>query len=462
MQRAHRRVPARLLCALAIAAALAVPQGAAAQTTGVATAADEARTRWQVRSETTAHAYRYLDAQRRPIDRFRFSETLGLVALTELPQRGGAVVTRVLLRLEGDPSVDQREADALGAIQPTRFDLLGASVAGHGLGHGVVDFELGRFVRLDSLGFAMLDGAAIDLSTPWHFGVGIHGGLEPTETRDALTWNPFRLDGFTEREDEPLVFLYGASLFTRQIGLHAARVDFRRWEDADGDLRAQQIAASLRLAFPGVVFVDGDARYDLIGKVLGDLRGRALVPLTARWELEARYDRTVPIFDTASIFSIFPLFPIQRGSLGARFRYGRSLMITARASLRVVQDGRDPDLEPGAYAGLNWRGERLDVLVDAEHFSGATATWDHLQAQVAWPFFGRRLWVRGGLMALWADDSVSPELNAFSYGAHAEARYRFAEGWEARIYVEDHESRLEKHAVRALLSLQAALGGGGE
>ncbi len=412
---------------------------------------------WQVQSETTAQVYRFLDAQRSAIQRTRFTETLRAGARVRVGEQG-FIFARTLLRLDGDPEVTRQEADRLVATRPTRLDLLGASVAGVGLLDGHLDFELGRFIRLDSLGFALIDGGSVEVRTPWHFGLGVHGGIEPAETLGPVTSNPFRLDGFREEDGEPVVWMVGASAFTRDLGLHSARVDFREWQDTDGNTRARQIAGSLRLAFPDILFVDADLRYDLIGQILSDLRAGLRMPIAGRFDIDLRYERLIPTFDTESIWSIFPLYPLQQTHLGARVHLGRDWVLAGRVSVRVLENAEGADPEPGGAVFANWRHGRKSALLSFEHFGGPSGIWDLVEVEGAIPLGRPDLLGRAGLSVAYIDDGVSPGLKTTAWGGHVELDYRFAPGWTVRLHVEDHESRLEKHAVRGFMILRAELG----
>jgi hypothetical protein len=416
---------------------------------------------WQVHSDTTAQAYRFLDAERNPIERLRFLESLQITAVTSKGEAGsGRIVVRTYLRLQGDTGVKSSFELWRDVIRAVRTDILGASISGHGMLGGRLDFELGRFVRLDSLGFAMIDGGALDYKTPWHVGIGLHAGVEPTELRDAITWNPYRLDGFMEERGEALVLMYGGSLFATGVGLHAFRIDAREWRDVDDNVRARQVGAAARLAFPGLGFLDVDGRYDLLGKVLADLRGRVLVPVGNLFDLEARYQRFVPLFDTASIFSVFPLYPMQELSMGVRVRPTRNMVLEVRGSLRILEDARGDVMEPGGHLGLLWMKKGRSLTCSIDHFQGESGTWDLLWVEGATPIFLDDLKARLGLTIVYVDDGVNPGLNTFGYGGHLGLSYQLSEGWQARIFVENHETRLEKHAFRGMFTLSSSFGSG--
>ncbi len=430
---------------------------------------------WDIQSDTSLNVYRYLDSNRNPIERLRFGETLSVMAMT-LPHGGkGRIFARTLLRLQGDPNVGEltlvgAPADAgqhiiwRDVIRPVRFDVLSASVAGFGVANGLIDFEIGRFVRLDSLGFAMVDGGMVRFRTPVKFGVGLLAGFEPSELRDSVSWNPFRLDGFAEHRSDPTVLMYGGTLFSNDIGLHSIRVDAREWREVGADeranIRSRQVGGAIRLAFPGIVFVDADARYDLIGDVLGDLRGRVMAPITDMFDLEARYNRTVPIFDTNSIWSVFSLYPMQDMSMGARVHLAPGFLINARGSFRVVEDARAPDYEPGAHLGILWRKKRKSMLLSWDHYQGATGTWNLFWLEGGMPVIIPELTLRAGFTFVYINDTVNTNLYTNGYGGHISANYQFAPGWTLRAFVENHETRLEKHATRAVLVLSSSFGGG--
>jgi len=417
---------------------------------------------WQVNSDTTAHAYRYLDAERNPIERLRFLESLQITAITSQGETSsGRIVARTYLRLQGDPAVPGSFELWRDVIRSVRTDILGASVSGHGMLGGRLDFELGRFVRLDSLGFAMIDGASVSYKTPWHFGVGVHAGVEPSELRDAITWNPYRLDGFAEERGEALVMMYGGSLFATDLGLHAFRIDAREWRDVDNNVRSRQIGAAARLAFPGRAFLDVDGRYDFLGKILADLRGRLLVPVGELFDIEARYQRLIPLFDSASIFSVFPLYPMQQASLGVRLRPTRNMVIELRGSARILEDARGNIVEPGGHLGLLWMSKGRSLTFSVDHFQGESGTWDLAWLEGAMPIFLDGLKARLGATLVYIDDGVSPGLNTFGYGGHLGLSYQISDGWQARLFIEDHETRLEKHAVRGMFTLSSSFGTGG-
>jgi hypothetical protein len=419
-------------------------------------------TTWEVRSEATAHAYRFFDAERRPVERMRFGETLFLAARTPLSTKGGLVLTRALLRFQGDTGLSERDAELQESFQPTRFDMLTASASGYGLASGLLDFEIGRSVRLDSLGFAMLDGVSVDLHTPWYVGLGLHGGSEPADTRDALTWNPYRLDGVKDLEEDPTVFMVGASIFSTGLGLHSIRVDARQWRDTEKNVRAFQVGAAVRLAFPETLFTDLDARYDILGRQLADLRGRVAVPVSRAVEVEARYVRSVPVFDSASIWSVFTVFPMQEAAAGVRLRVGPEILVNARGSVRVVEDDREADTEPGAHLSLAWRPGRRVVLVSWDHYDGSTGSWDLFWLEGGSPVLVRDLHLRGALTMLFVADPVAPGFEHEAYGAQLGLSYRMSRGWEVRLTVEDQDAFSEDHALRGLLVLHAALGSEGE
>ncbi len=425
----------------------------------------DAQTTWLLESRTSAQAYRHLsapgeDGMRAAIDRMRIAETLHVLSRTRVGTEG-VVITRGLFRLQGDPEVQAAEEELLVWTRSVRQDVLGASVAGSRLAGGMLDFELGRMLRFDSLGLAMVDGASVDVRLPWHVGVGVHAGLEPTETRDAVTWNPFRLDGFREETDEATTWLAGASLFAHDAGFHAARLDFREWRDTDGNTRARQLAGSVRLAWPETLFLDSDVRWDAIGLVLGDLRGRIGVPISDEIEAEARYIRTVPIFDTWSIFSVFPQFPIQDASVGIRWRPSPEWLVNLRGSTRVVEDARGADEEPGGHLSVLWRGGARTATLSVDHYGGATARWDMLWLEGSTPVALDELRLGAALTLLSIDDTVNTELNTFAYGAQLSLDYAISRSWALRAFVENHETRQEKHATRGLLTLRARFGGGG-
>jgi len=417
---------------------------------------------WEVRSDTTAHVYRFLDAERQPIERLRFYESLQVFAMTG-PERGakGRIFARTFLRLQGDNAVVQSSEDWRNVIRPVRTDILGASLSGIGMIDGNLDFEMGRFMRLDSLGFAMLDGASVEYRLPANIGVGVHGGVEPTEMRDAITWNPFRLDGFAETRDEATVLMYGGSLFTHNLGLHSFRLDYREWRDTDDAMRARQVGASGRLALPSRAFVDADARYDLLGDVLADARGRIMVPLAEQWDVEARYTRVVPVFDTFSIFSVYPLYPLQEGSAGVRMRVSPETVINLRGSIRILEDARGPVYEPGGHLGVFAAKGNQSITVALDFFFGETGTWSLLWVEGSAPLVPslvRNLSCQVGTAVAYVDDGYAPELNTLAYGGHVAIRYEMSKRWNVRLFVEDHESRLEKHALRVFLTLSSVLG----
>ena len=415
--------------------------------------------RWEVRSDTSAQLYRFLDSDRRPIERLRFAEVLSISVMTPASDTEAPIFARTLLRSQLDAGVAAAFADSQSTIQPSRTDILSASVQGIGLWGGVLDFEAGRFIRLDSLGFALVDGAAVDLHSPWAFGVGVHAGVEPSEASNSFAWNPFRLDGFSEGEDEPTVGMYGLSLFSRDMGLHTLRFDAREWRDSDSNIRGRQVGGALRLAYPSFAFFDLDARLDLVDRILADLRGRVLVPVSLKVDLETRYLRLVPVFDTFSIFGIYPRYPMQELSFGGRLRMSPSVMLTARASSRIVEDARGKEVEPGAHVGARYIKGRRMLMGSFEHFSGATGNWSLALLQGVTPLYVERLVLKCGLTALKVEDSVNTGLETWGGGGHMSLDYAFGGEWVGRIYVEDHETRLEKRAVRAVLMLTTALGG---
>ena len=88
--------------------------------------------------------------------------------------------------------------------------------------------------------------------------------------------------------------------------------------------------------------------------ILADFRGRVLVPVSTQLDLETRYLRLVPVFDTFSIFGIFPRYPMQQLSFGGRFRVSPRFMLTARGSSRIVEDARGEEIEPGGQVGARY------------------------------------------------------------------------------------------------------------
>jgi len=416
---------------------------------------------WEVRSDTSAQIYRFLDSNRTPVERLRFAEVLNITAMTQPGADRGLYVARTMLRTQLDTGVSSDFADTQSAIQPSRTDILGASLQGVGFLGGALDFEAGRFIRLDSLGFAMVDGVAVDVHSPWQFGVGLHAGVEPRATQESLAWNPFRLDGFAETEDEPNVMLYGGSIFSRDMGLHTLRFDAREWRDTDSNIRGRQVGGALRLAYPSVAFFDVDARLDMVDMILADLRGRVLIPISTTIDVETRYLRLVPVFDTMSIFGIYPRYPLQEASFGGRVRVTPRLMATARASARIVEDARGQEVEPGAHLGTSYTTGRRVIMGSWDHFAGATGSWDLALIQGATPIFNESLILKCGLTALNVEDSVNPGLETWGAGGHVSVDYEFGSGWVARAFVEDHETRLEKRAVRGMMMLTTALGSGG-
>ncbi len=77
------------------------------------------------------------------------------------------------------------------------------------------------------------------------------------------------------------------------------------------------------------------------------------------------------------------------------------------------------------------------------------------------PIFLDGLKARLGATIVYIDDGVSPGLNTFGYGGHLGLSYQISDGWQARLFIEDHETRLEKHAVRGMFTLSSSFGTGG-
>ena len=95
-----------------------------------------------------------------------------------------------------------------------------------------------------------------------------------------------------------------------------------------------------------------------------------------------------------------------------------------------------------------------------DHFGNVTGSWDLLLIQGTTPIINEDLILQCGVTALQVEDSVTPGLDTWGAGGHVSLDYEFAPGWVGRAFVEDHETRLEKRAVRGMLMLSTTLDSG--
>jgi hypothetical protein len=95
-----------------------------------------------------------------------------------------------------------------------------------------------------------------------------------------------------------------------------------------------------------------------------------------------------------------------------------------------------------------------------DFFFGETGTWSLLWVEGSMPLVVKGLSGQVGTAIVYIDDGYAPELEALVYGGHVALRYELSKRWNLRFFVENHESRLEKHALRAFLTLSSVLGSG--
>ena len=97
------------------------------------------------------------------------------------------------------------------------LDVLYAYVGGRDVG-GLVDFQLGRQMRVDTLDWFSFDGAAVNVHTPWLFAVDAHGGaLVRSDVAGLLASPTHDPDGTSSRF---------CSVFDETLGLWTDPYDF--------------------------------------------------------------------------------------------------------------------------------------------------------------------------------------------------------------------------------------------
>lgn len=252
------------------------------------------------------------------------------------------------------------------------LDVLYAFAAVEGLAGGLVDLRIGRQLFVDSLDWFAMDGATVQINTPWHLSVTALGGLrvrdssplgshvqEPDGTAssecqeyvEGAGWrpidrppvdpdnNPFESDFDLCPQREEIMPTFGGAIETRELPVHA-RVSYRRtvsqtpgligdpdrqdppdvgyYPNEGGEapgwgVNEERIAGTLRAPFRfaagrGQITPYAGARYSMLHGLIDESHAGLRFRFGAH-SLEPELYYLFPTFDGDSIFNVFSSQP---------------------------------------------------------------------------------------------------------------------------------------------------------
>jgi hypothetical protein len=447
----------------------------------------------QVRAETYLQAYQLRGPAGAPlITSRRITQTLAL-DLVDRPvdPRGVTVSFRMRLRFDADfgeacDAVTDRclaetNRDRSAEFQPlftTRsMDIPFAYLDLAGIGHGTLDFRIGRIFQVDPLGFFVFDGARARL----HLGdIAIAEALLGLETRagfaasngrferdglirgDRTGWDPSVAPFVVHRELAPV---FGASVETAWIEPVYARVSYRRVWTPSG-IAEEKVGAQLDGRFGRSIRGYANVVYSVPQQTVSFATAN-LEWFTRRGShLGLEYSRFRPTFDLTSIWASFWIDGTDEARLHSELALNPQLSLsTALYARRYALSEADPggaqsDLwNTGVTAAIHTRRPAWHGALRGNVEGGSVGPRAGLDADGFW-------WAVPGFLRLDArlsfwhvDDELRPQRSGFSFGGVVGGTVRLGSIADLHLNLEDDVNRLVGHRVRvmAILSVRGLL-----
>jgi hypothetical protein len=388
------------------------------------------------------------------------------------------------------------------ANQDLALDILYAYVGGRKV-FGLVDFQLGRQLQIDTFDWVAFDGLQATVRLPWYVDLEVHGGLVVRESSffGGSTFEPdgtsgaqcrtFSVDGpdgeqgFIRAEGcaqrDALMPTWGVALETRGLQWLAARVSYRRSQSVSADVtpdtrdetpawgvNEEKLSLGVRGNFRsgGIVPWVG-ARYNVLLGIVDE----AHAGLRLAWRDVAVTPEVLsswPTFDGDSIFNVFSTEPYEDARLTVElWPHRRGLRLYARAFLRWfhTEDGLDTTLPDqaidktttaaGGRAGARLAGGRGVVRLDLGYedgYGGLRATGDLSGRMQIW----KDLELEGRLTVVRFEDDLRADRAGTSVGGQAGGRWLLGEGMALHLLTEVNSNRFTPAELRVIGVLDLA------
>ena len=437
---------------------------------------------FQVYSRTIGDVYAHLRSNGDAISRHRVHQMLGLNGFDLTGDGSNKVFFVSSFRLDADFGIADWEVDQMDQLSRQDIAILYAYIEARDL-MGFLDIKVGRQYEIDSIDMLLYDGVKFRFNTPWYFSVNTMAGVEAINQWGPITVSQQALDGTAEKtiladgsfvDPTPrLVFGGGVSLidlpFTH-LDLQFRRIQSLGETAADGEVQAesgrvnqQRVGGAFSQRIMEGLFVNAGASYDFYQALVNEIRGGLRYRPVHMVELEAGYSFVLPSFDADSIWNVFSWRPINRAEERVRVFFGDEFWIYAGAYQSFFQVDAsvtdDSDVEEtiqdlGGSVGGRWIiGGRGSIHLDFTTQHGYGGDQSFVDFGGSYNFLDRKLGVEGRLMALYLSDQVQDRLNGLMFGGQVSGYWRFMEGSQLNVMVEQVYTELQPSWTRVLTVL---------